>query len=333
MKILIVTPAASQVHTGNQVTTLRWQGILRDLEHRVSIAGCYQSQSCDLLVALHARRSADSIERFRRQHPQRPLVVALTGTDLYRDIHHSASAQRSLELAWRLIVLQPDGIGQLPEALRGKACVIYQSVQIEQPRSPLANGAFEVCVIGHLRSEKDPFRAARAARRLPASSRARIVQLGAAMTDDMDQRARAEMDANPRYQWLGEVPRREALRRLARSRLMVLSSKLEGGANVLCEAIAASVPVLSSRISGSVGILGEDFPGYFPVGDTGALVKLLQRAEEDQGFYRILRQWSERLAPLVEPARERRSWQELLGELKSRGKAGEGGEGGEGFRD
>ena len=44
-----------------------------------------------------------------------PLVVALTGTDLYGDIHTSPEAQTSLDLATRLVVLQPMGIRELPE--------------------------------------------------------------------------------------------------------------------------------------------------------------------------------------------------------------------------
>ena len=48
------------------------------------------------MLALHARRSHASIKAFPRE---KPLVVALTGTDVYRDIHQSAEARESLELA------------------------------------------------------------------------------------------------------------------------------------------------------------------------------------------------------------------------------------------
>ena len=87
------------------------------------------------------------------------------------------------------------------------------------------------------------------------------------------------------YRWLGELSREKALRLLSRCRLLALTSEQEGGANVVSEALAASVPVLSSRIAGSVGLLGEDYPGYFPVGDTEALARLLGRAETDADFY------------------------------------------------
>jgi putative glycosyltransferase (TIGR04348 family) len=270
----------------------------------------------DLMVALHARRSAASIERFHREHPDALLIVALTGTDLYGDIKTSHAARKSLELASRLVVLQPLGLRELPKHLRRKTRVIYQSVK--KPRAPVRplKRTFEVCVIGHLRPVKDPFRTAMAARQLPPSSRIRVTHLGAALSKAMSVRARKEMQRNRRYRWLGEVPRAKALRILARSHLLVLTSRLEGGANVVSEALAAGVPIVSSRIAGSIGILGSDYPGYFPVGDTRALAAMLGRAECDRQFYRSLKDRCQRRAPLVTPARERLAWKGLLSEFR-----------------
>jgi glycosyltransferase involved in cell wall biosynthesis len=343
MNIRIVTPAPAHSRKGNRITALRWARILRDLGHRVTIEDEYAGARCDLLIALHARRSFPSVERFRREHPELPLVLALTGTDLYRDIHSDASARQALEMATRLVVLQPMGVTELPAPVREKARVIYQSVQVgraaagprgaaaaeavepdlapailERRRSRSRQAAFQVCVLGHLRPVKDPFRAAQAARLLPESSRIQLLHVGGALSPEMEEQAAVEEAANPRYRWLGELPRWRALQVLARSRLLVLTSEMEGGANVVCEAIALSVPVLSSRISGSIGILGSDYPGYFPVGDTQTLAALLERGETDAEFYRTLQAWCERLKPLVDPARERESWKSLLQELQPR---------------
>lgn len=315
MNILIVTPAPVGSRQGNRVTAQRWARLLRQLGHRVVVAQEYQNQSCDVLVALHAHRSFASVERFHRHHPDRPLILAMTGTDLYNDIHTSQLDLRSLEWASRLIVLQPLGINELPQHLRDKARVIYQSATTPTRLVAPLTSVFQVCVLAHLRPVKDPLRAALASRLLPASSRVRVVHSGAALTDDMARQARAEMASNPRYRWLGDQPQWRARRILARSRLLVLSSQLEGGANVLSEALAASVPILSTRIPGSIGILGADYPGYFPVGDTSALADLLARAEADANFYTTLKDWCERLRPLVEPGRERQSWNSLLDEL------------------
>jgi putative glycosyltransferase (TIGR04348 family) len=319
LDICLITPAPAGSRAGNRVTALRWARILRGLGHRVVIEREYRGRPCDLMIALHARRSFASVDRFHRRHPDRPLLLALTGTDLYGLIRTDPLARRALEMATRLIVLQPMGASEIPAHLRARARVIYQSVRKPHGTVSPRRRVFEVCVLGHLRPVKDPFRTAEASRLLPAASRIQVVHAGAALGGEMEERARAEAKSNPRYHWVGEVPRWKALRLLARSRLLVLSSQMEGGANVVSEAIATSTPVLASRIPGSVGLLGEDYPGYFPVGDTQALADLLHRAETDRGYYRALKAWCRRLLPLVDPRRERASWQRLLREVRATG--------------
>ena len=314
MRIAIVTPAPAGSHKGNRVTAVRWARILRQLGHSVAVMPTWNGRPFNLMVALHARRSAASIQRFHRQHPDAPLIVALTGTDLYGDIKTSDAARKSLELASRLILLQPLGIKELPRQVRSKARVIYQSVEKPRKKPRPLKRLFEVCVMGHLRPVKDPFRAAMAARRLPDSSRIRVTHLGAALSKAMSIRARKEMQRNQRYRWLGEVPRARALDILSRSRLLVLTSLLEGGANVISEALAAGVPIVSSRIAGSIGILGAYYPGYYPAGNTQALTRILARAEHDRELYKSLTLYCRQRAALVAPSRERRAWKQLLRE-------------------
>jgi len=224
MRIAIVTPAPPRSRHGNRVTALRWARILRQLGHRVTVAQSYEGESSDMLIALHARRSHDSIKRFHRDHPDRPLIAGLTGTDLYRDLPKSERTRHSLDLATRLIVLQPKAFDELPKPLHAKTRVIYQSVkpfpQIRnQPQAMAAIRNFQVCVIGHLREVKDPFRAAMAARLLPESSRIQIIHAGGAMNEKMAERARREMQVNPRYKWIGEQPRWRVRGILMRSQL------------------------------------------------------------------------------------------------------------------
>jgi putative glycosyltransferase (TIGR04348 family) len=330
MKIIIATPAPPGSRKGNRITALRWRRLLRQLGHRVALCHEYAGEPGDLLIALHARRGFAAVDCFRRLYPQRPIVLTLTGTDLYEEIQTNADARQTLEWATRLIVLQPLGVEGLPENMRFKARVIMQSAEAVSRRAGQRAGRsaggvgppirpradiFEVCVLGHLRPVKDPFRTALASRLLPASSRLRVLHLGAALSPDMAVAARAEVAANHRYRWLGDQPRWKAQRLLARCRLLAQTSRLEGGANTLSEAIAAGVPVLSSRIPGSVGILGADYPGYFGVGDTQELAALLHRAETDAAFYASLKTCCRRLRPLVAPARERAAWRRLLSEL------------------
>jgi putative glycosyltransferase (TIGR04348 family) len=315
MNICLVTPAPPGSLKGNRVTAERWGGLLRELGHHVEIAVEYRDQDCDLLIALHAFKSYSSIRRFRNVRPSDALVVGLTGTDLYRDIHTRPSAVESLVLATRLVLLQPLGRAVLPAAVQEKARVIYQSVRPPHLKDPIQGDAFDVCVMGHLRPVKDPLRTALAARLLPAVSRIQVLHVGGALSEELAEDARAEEAQNRRYHWLGELPQGEALGVLSRCRLLSLTSESEGGANVISEAVALGVPVVASRIAGSIGLLGDDYPGYFPFADTQALADLLLRAETDADFCKSLRDPCDRLRPLFEPARERQSWQELLREL------------------
>jgi putative glycosyltransferase (TIGR04348 family) len=334
MKIAIVTPAPPDSRYGNRITAVRWAKILRELGNRVSILQTYDGKPYDLLVALHARKSYSSIIDFRLHEPAAPIVVALTGTDLYRDIRTNHLAQESLDIATRIVVLQPKAIEVLRPSWRKKTRVVYQSVEERQSlrgargrsartkRSKAepgeqSNGSFDVCVIGHLRAVKDPFRTAMAVRSLPDSSRVRVLQIGGAMTAAMANRARKELSANQRYRWLGEQSQSRTLRILKRSSLCVLSSRIEGGSNVLSEAIAASVPILASRIDGNVGILGAGYPGYFDVGNTTQLTRLLTRAETFPGYLAELKAWSKSVAVLADPAREEQAWSDLINELSN----------------
>ena len=315
MLIRLITPTLPGVTTGNRVTSQRWAKHLRALGHDVRIERAYHRGACDLLVALHARKSAGSIERFGSLHPERPIVVALTGTDVYGDLHSDGVALQSLKAARRIVALQQLAGSELPELLRDRVRVIHQSVsrpaRLPRPRRDV----FEVCVIGHLREVKDPFRTAEAVRLLPDESRVRVVHVGAALDSEMEQRALRETETNERYEWLGPLPRAKAMRVLSRCRLMVLTSKMEGGANVISESVVCGVPVVSSRIPGSIGLLGEEYPGYFEPGNTGALALLLQRAERDPSFLELLCSKCEDLASLFDPERERAAWAKLLDEL------------------
>src|SRR5262249_3082520 len=140
-------------------------------------------------------------------------------------------------------------------------------------------------------------------------------QVGGATSPQMERRACAEMQRNPRYRWHGELSRHHTLRLLAASKVCVISSLMEGGANVLSEAILESVPVLASRVGGNVGILGKDYPGLFRTGNTHELMRLMLKVETDRKFLRNLQQHVGKLVSMFAPERERKAWSGLLAEL------------------
>lgn len=306
MRIALVTPARAGSRAGNRHTALRWAAMLRAQGHRVSIGTEWQpDEKTDLLLALHARRSHASIKAFAETHPKRPIVLALTGTDVYRDIKTSKEAKESLELATRFILLQPKAIEELPKRLRPKASVVYQSCATKLKHKPVKR-TFRLCVIGHLREEKDPLRALAALRYLPAELNIELIQVGESLDDALAAEARRGTARDPRYRWLGSVPHSRALRLLASSRAMVISSRMEGGANVVSEAIRIGVPVLASRISGNLGLLGEEYPGHYELGDERALAALVVKTATKQRFHRELEKRVARLRPMVAPANEAR---------------------------
>jgi putative glycosyltransferase (TIGR04348 family) len=315
MAILLVTPTAPDSENGNGVTARRWAGLLRDLGHDVRVTDVYRGNgSYRALIALHAGKSAAAVRAFRADHPVAPIVIALTGTDLYPDLSSTGVDPAVLDLAARLIVLQPLALNQLPPRWRKRARVVVQSVPPIAPVQPL-DDRFEVAFLAHVRPVKDPALLPAAVRLLPAASRLRGTHVGGARARELAARLAAEAAGNPRYSWHGARPRQEALQVLARSRLMALTSRNEGGANVISEALAAGVPIIASQIPGTVGLLGADYPGYFPAGDARALAGRLGAAELDPGYYRALAGHCAARRPLVEPQREAGALAALLTDI------------------
>jgi len=313
--LLLVSPAPPTAVLGNGVTAQRWSNILHTLGQESQTTQRYTGGRYDALIALHAGKSADSIRAFRDANPRAPIVIALTGTDLYPDLASTGVDPAVLDAADRFVVLQTRGLDQLSSHLRNRARVIVQSMPPVE-RVPAREDVFEVAFLAHLRPVKDPLLPALATRSLSEGSRIRVTHVGAGLDADLAAQAKLESQDNQRYDWVGELPRQEALQVLARSRLMVLTSRHEGGANVVSEALAAGVPVIASAIPGSEGLLGEDYPGYFPVGDAPALADCLHAAETDRdGYYSELSRHCAALRSMVEPHREIEAWATLLGEL------------------
>lgn len=316
--IWIVSPALARANNGNWQSASRWARFLRT-RYRVTIAqqwprddGAAEAPP-ELLIALHARRSAPSLDAWTRSHPQRPSLLLLTGTDLYRDIQTDASAQRCLQQASALVVLQPDGVQALPPPLRARTRVIYQSAATLRPASGARRHA-DICMIGHLRAEKDPLTFMHAAALVQAPA-ARLLHIGGALEPALAQAAQDTAAQQPRYRWLGAMAHAATRQRLKRCRAMVLTSRMEGGANVIIEAVCAGVPVLASDIGGNRGMLGDDYAGYFPPGDAAALARLIDRIIDDQQFHALLRAQCDARAPLFAPAAEQAALLELVDNL------------------
>ena len=320
-QLVIVSPALRDANNGNWQTARRWQRHLAGI-CRVRIGKVWPDALAagDIaMIALHARRSAESIAAWADTHPGRGLALVLTGTDLYRDIAADAAARHSLELAQALVVLQECAPLALPDAVRAKARVIFQSTTA---RKALVKSSHHLraVMVGHLREEKSPQTLFAAARRLAGRRDLFIDHIGDALDPALGEAARATMAAAPNYRWLGGLPHEAVRRHIQRAHLLIHASRMEGGAHVVMEAVASGTPVLASRIDGNVGMLGADYAGYFPWGDAEALAALLLRcresvAGEGGGLMAQLAVQCHQRAPLFAPERERSALHRLVGDL------------------
>ena len=311
--IVIVTPALADANNGNWQTARRWARFLA-AAYRVRLAADWQAGDEALMIALHARRSAASVAAWRQAHPERPLLLVLTGTDLYRDIEHDASAQRSLALADRLVVLNALGPQRLPESLRARCTVLLQSCRARRPRAKTARH-LRALMVGHLRDEKDPLTYLRAAQRLAGREDLHFDHIGAALDPALGALAQALAARQPSYRWLGALPHAAVRRQIQAAHLLVHASRMEGGAHVVMEAVRSGTPVLASRIDGNVGLLGADYGGYFEPGDDAALAALLERCRDDAAMLPALRAQCDSRAALFAPEAESAGLHRLVADL------------------
>ncbi len=302
--VIIVSPANAKANNGNWHTAARWARMLaRDYAVKIVERWSPERVLPDAMIALHARRSYDSIVRFRKRRADGGLLLALTGTDVYRDIHSDEQAQHSLELADEMIVLQPKAIEELPERLRWKTRVVYQSARSLVPGEK-SKRRFNIIQVGHLRHEKDPFTPITALRSLMDESRIRLIHVGGALDREHADAIKLVAKEEPRLTWAGAKDHSRTRRYIKRANLLVIASKMEGGANVIVEAVTSGVPVIASRVSGNVGMLGEDYAGYFEFGNAHDCAALMQRCESDKRFLAKLASQSAKRAKLFAPERE-----------------------------
>ena len=315
LRITIVTPAARGSRVGNRVTALRWAALLRGLGHRPRIAPGWRDVPCDLLISVHAVKSANAVRAARTARPGLPIATLLSGTDIYPTFAPDASTSAAIEAADALIALQPLARDALPAHLRARVRTVVQSATPGTARSVRER---QVCVLAHLRPVKAPLLAVRAVRSLPADAPVELVLAGGELDPDYSALVRREVALEPRISYVGELGRTEAKRLIAGSAACLVPSLAEGGANVISEAVAAGTPVLCSAVPGNLGLLGSDWPGAFEPGDVEGCARMLLRTVTEPAFVDDLRARTVLMQPMVAPAAEREAWRRLLAELCGR---------------
>lgn len=312
-EIIVVTPYLAAANNGNWRTAARWSRLLSPwFRPRLQVADrAPEGPATDravALVALHARRSRAAIERWKNARPDAALIVTLTGTDLYKDLPAGdPAALASLGEADEVIVLQGDAVRHLPLSAQRKVSVVYQSARTLRRWPGKRSDRLHCVLVGHLRAEKDPATAFAAWRRLPRDLPATLTVIGAALDPALGRAARDAAMADPRVQWLGPRPHAWTRQAIKRAHLLLCPSLMEGGANVVIEAVTAGTAVIGSRISGNVGLLGDDYAGYFPAGDAAVLAGLLEQAWRERDWLEVLATQCAVRAPRFEPKAEQQA--------------------------
>jgi putative glycosyltransferase (TIGR04348 family) len=314
--VFIVTPGTRSANNGNWRTAARWASMLRD-RYRIIVQSEWVGERCDAMVALHAKRSADSIARYHAANGSRGLAVVLTGTDLYEDIPAgNADSRRSLDLAGELVVLQDEALRALEARWRRKARVVFQSATLlRAKRKP--SDALHCVSVGHLRAEKDPRTLYAAMRLLPRELPITLRHIGAPLDAALAREAGALAKQDPRYRYSGALAHGLVRAAIQSAHLLVHPSVVEGGANVISEAIASGTAIVASRIAGNVGLLGRGYPGYFEPGDASGLAGRLVQAWEDANYRKRLEKACAGRRPALSPPAERRALRNLVADLLS----------------
>ncbi|WP_310390304.1 selenoneine biosynthesis selenosugar synthase SenB [Roseateles sp.] len=312
--ILIVTPAFADANNGNWQTAQRYARFLSE-HYRVALAKQWDGQAADLMLALHARRSAASVQAWAEQRPARPLLLVLTGTDLYQDIRSDAAAQASLRSASALLVLNELGLRALPEPLRAKAHICLQSCTTRQTLTAKTPRHLRALMVGHLRAVKSPQTYFDAAELLADRADIRLDHIGSALEPALGQAAQALMRRCPSYRWLGALAHEATRKRIQSAHLLVHPSRLEGGAHVVIEALCSGTPVLASRVDGNVGLLGEDYLGLFEWADAQGLATLLRQCRADPAMLAALQTQAAARALLFHPELEKFRLRAIVADL------------------
>jgi glycosyltransferase involved in cell wall biosynthesis len=333
MHIALVIPAPAATIWGAETTGERWRKHLQALGHSIDVVreepeatSGFEPEPYDALIAIGAEAADASIRAFHTRHPDRPLILALNGRDLYVSLDRTPTVRTNLARANALVVFHGRAPELLPDEIRARTYVVFQSVELPEggaeaiepaPRSETLESTphcFEVCVAAPLQSYRDPLRVAKAVRLVDASSQLFVTHVGRSLEDEWRERAQRESRDNERYEWIGGVSPQEALRYIARADLLAETSTVTAGSNALSEAIALDTPVVASRIPGNVGVLGGDYEGYFPPEREAKLADRLQSAELGEYTYRRLRTQCRELRPRFDWRREREAWRVILEE-------------------
>jgi glycosyltransferase involved in cell wall biosynthesis len=339
--VLIASPFGQKTQTGNWQTARRYADHLQDAGYSATLLAEHDGRqplpSCDVAIVLHARRSREVAAALTQAAT--PFAVVLTGTDLYADLQQPDTSafdtcKQTIDEAHLVVTLQSRAAEVLVQILpqtAQKRRVIAQTVPLADPAhwAPIYNAnsgaALTWLISGHVRSEKDPltglagFAQAFPRAHLADGSPTHLTHVGGARDPSAVEALVAAASQLPTgsISLLGARPHEEAVGLMKTHHCLIQPSRVEGGALVISEAAAHRLPVLASRIDGHLGLLGEDYPGYFQVGDPTDLARLMRQFAESAAFRDELRSaLIQNTLALTSPALEKSQLKSLIERLR-----------------
>lgn len=315
MNFLILFPDNKKAVTGNFCSALQYERILESLGNNVELINKYDNQEAEVLIAINADKNNSDIRKFHTDNPKSKIILILSGTDIYP--FPSNRAIDSMEISNVLVLLQSQAFNQVPEKYRKKSSVIHQSIERLKLDSQAlkSDSEFKVVLISNIRPVKDPLIAPRACQMIPASSKLKITHVGYCLDSKFEDLLFKESKNNDRYEWIGGRSVLETRTILSQSDLLLITSQHEGAGRVVGEAVQLEVPIISTNNDGVMGVLGEEYEGYYPVGDVEALTALLIKAEKDKSFLEHLNLQCKNKKTLFSVEEETKSWSDIINDL------------------
>jgi len=316
MKVLLLTPTFFPHLTGNAVTVGR---IAREMEEggidcRVldlsivaegELMRAAQEFSPDLIHGFHALKSG-GMGLVIKDLLNIPLVLTLTGTDLYVDLKVPEKRERILRILRQADRLTVFNAGARQRLLRqniapGKISVIHQSVFLPEGRT--RNFRREL----HIGPKTRVFLLAGGIRRVknigyafPVLERVRrdfpdlcLWIAGPVLEEDEFIRLSRYRKGRAWIRFLGEIPRKE-IPSLFRCADIVLNTSIsESEANTVMEALSLGKAVVGRRICGNASLLTEDTGFLFRNREElyKQILRVLRNKEETRGIGRRARRY------------------------------------------
>ena len=307
-EIDVVVPDLGIGSAGNSVTANRYCSIFGQLGH---VATTTDTPTAPLVVALNAYRTRHVVGELPETTT---VIVVLTGTDIYRFWDQDRDAVSCTLDRADVIVGLNDLVGRsLPTKHRAKlTCIKEGALALStEPTRPTSPPLHAICV-GHLRDEKAPELIADALDRLDPNCDVVVDHYGAAHSESWAQWARDTSERIEQYQWHREVSRSRLDEIYAGADLLINTSKMEGGANVISEAVMAGLPILATAIDGNAGVLGTSYPGLFTPDDPYELADRLAALASNPEALEQITLSSRLLQPELSIKQETARWREVL---------------------